>query len=1142
MKKIILPAFVLGFGSAAFAQTGINTPAPKTTLDVSVQKDSNGTIDLSQTYGLQAPRLSREELTNNTATYGANQTGALIYITDVSKGNTNDQREYIDAIGYYYFDAAANRWQKVSAVTDLKSQPWKIQNTTTEATANDEDIYQMGSVAIGKNQAAEAVTLDVEGAIRGGTNHLGKVGINSVAFGSGNTVEGMNSLAVGQGIEINEYSMHSFASGSGSRIYDSYYSANLGGFNTLRNSPVSLVTGYYNVVNGANNTFVTGTGNDVREVNTTFVTGGGNTVNGADNTLVAGTGNNVETVDNSTVLGSGNQVAEVDGVLVGGTNNISANNSETVLGKYNAINTVVNNVDEAPLLQVGNGTMDNRANALTITNKGFIGTDVATNPTERLDIGSGNIRVRDINDNAGAATDKIVVANADGVLKTVTAADIVPTAAEPWQIQGTTNPATDNTDNIYQMGSVVIGKNLMDDGNLSLNVNGNTSLGDANHTFDSYLTTLIGNSNIDSSSYSHLSVGSSNMTTDLNATVVSGASNQVDESYSSNVTGNSNHVSDSYGSNVTGNSNQVEGAGDSFIIGSSNYVNDISNSLVGGISLDINSANTTYIFGDANIVHDVNSSTVFGSNNQVDEVEGVFVGGTNNISANNSETVLGKYNAINTVVNNVDEAPLLQVGNGTMDNRANALTITNKGFIGTDVATNPTERLDIGSGNIRVRDINDNAGAATDKIVVANADGVLKTVAATDIVPAATEPWQVQGGTDLATDNTDNIYQMGSVAIGKNQAAAGVALDVDGVINAEFTDTNDPDNIVFGIKTATRDNDPHTKANRIYVSDNEDLSTATLYSELRMNKFGVNIGTDNKLANERVKNDFEIYGIFEGGAMRMNSSAGDRSAAFKVSSTSYDTGVTASTGDKVGTDYVMMDLDVRPNTGITFRSNKINPNDYLNNFDAYTFPTNTPKEGQVLVGSATMGDASTVGRSLEWKNISDLVPATAANNGIEKDASSGAIQLGGVLNKATKITTTNAETLAIEGLATPTAANKMVVAENATGTLRSVTNMLYADVTANYTINTATNADYNAYVPEVYIAATIPATADIDIALPAASAANKGQKLTVVVANTTDNGNYVNVKQGTTTVAYAGLPNQTMRFVSNGTKWTRLNQ
>ncbi|WP_048506465.1 hypothetical protein [Chryseobacterium angstadtii] len=60
--------------------------------------------------------------------------------------------------------------------------------------------------------------------------------------------------------------------------------------------------------------------------------------------------------------------------------------------------------------------------------------------------------------------------------------------------------------------------------------------------------------------------------------------------------------------------------------------------------------------------------------------------------------------------------------------QANDFSVTNTGNVGIGTIT-PSEKLDIGTGNIRVRDINTNVGiGGTDRVVVADATGVLKTI------------------------------------------------------------------------------------------------------------------------------------------------------------------------------------------------------------------------------------------------------------------------------------------------------------------------------------------------------------------------------------------------------------------------------
>lgn len=104
MKKI-KQVIMLLISGLSLAQIGVNTAIPKATMDVSAKRDNSGNIlDNSQTLGLQAPRVTRAELTANTATYNDNQKGALIYITDITGGDSTGQRINIIAIGYYYFD------------------------------------------------------------------------------------------------------------------------------------------------------------------------------------------------------------------------------------------------------------------------------------------------------------------------------------------------------------------------------------------------------------------------------------------------------------------------------------------------------------------------------------------------------------------------------------------------------------------------------------------------------------------------------------------------------------------------------------------------------------------------------------------------------------------------------------------------------------------------------------------------------------------------------------------------------------------------------------------------------------------------------------------------------------------------------
>ncbi|WP_345200648.1 hypothetical protein [Chryseobacterium ginsengisoli] len=113
-KKLLTTAVILLAFSVFKAQVGINTESPKSSMDIRGKVDSGGISLPTDITGLQAPRLTRAELTSKgNALYGTDQKGALVYITDVSGGDVLSQRVKITAVGYYYFDGAL--WQSVSS-------------------------------------------------------------------------------------------------------------------------------------------------------------------------------------------------------------------------------------------------------------------------------------------------------------------------------------------------------------------------------------------------------------------------------------------------------------------------------------------------------------------------------------------------------------------------------------------------------------------------------------------------------------------------------------------------------------------------------------------------------------------------------------------------------------------------------------------------------------------------------------------------------------------------------------------------------------------------------------------------------------------------------------------------------------------
>ncbi|WP_138765857.1 hypothetical protein [Pedobacter xixiisoli] len=100
MKKIFtFLLLAVGFGASA-QNLGINTVAPKATLDVVGSANAVATPD-----GILMPRLTLTELRAKTG-YGVAQTGAVVYITDAT-GTASTATANIGKVGYYRFDGTA---------------------------------------------------------------------------------------------------------------------------------------------------------------------------------------------------------------------------------------------------------------------------------------------------------------------------------------------------------------------------------------------------------------------------------------------------------------------------------------------------------------------------------------------------------------------------------------------------------------------------------------------------------------------------------------------------------------------------------------------------------------------------------------------------------------------------------------------------------------------------------------------------------------------------------------------------------------------------------------------------------------------------------------------------------------------------
>jgi hypothetical protein len=271
-----------------------------------------------------------------------------VKLEGLQTGASTDQIVTVDANG------VLKKVTSSSLPNSAYQEPWVVQGGTTPATTNTENIYQTGSVAIGRSTAYNntyQTMLDVAGAVRVGMNQKGAVGTNSLAIGDGNTASGSASFASGQ---------NTTASGNQSTAVGNAGKATGNG---------SFAGGYWNVNNGSS--------------------------------TAAG--------QSSFAFGEGAN-AKSDHSLAFGKNSVVNTTSGVVLGSYNELTNATN-----ALFQLGNGTSSGTSNAITVLTDGKTGIGTSA-PTQKLDV-NGASRLRGQiydNNNAAGANGQVLSTNSSG--------------------------------------------------------------------------------------------------------------------------------------------------------------------------------------------------------------------------------------------------------------------------------------------------------------------------------------------------------------------------------------------------------------------------------------------------------------------------------------------------------------------------------------------------------------------------------------------------------------------------------------------------------------------------------------------------------------------------------------------------------
>ncbi|MEI3789089.1 MULTISPECIES: hypothetical protein [unclassified Chryseobacterium] len=141
MKKYLLSgAFLLPL--FYYAQVGINTPNPASTLDITAKNATGTTAEVD---GLLVPRVDRQRAQSMTGT----PVSTLIYVNSIATGTQAGTAANIDAVGYYYYDGTV--WTKLNTPVNIYTSNGTLATSRIVTTAGNQLSFTNGtnSVIIG---------------------------------------------------------------------------------------------------------------------------------------------------------------------------------------------------------------------------------------------------------------------------------------------------------------------------------------------------------------------------------------------------------------------------------------------------------------------------------------------------------------------------------------------------------------------------------------------------------------------------------------------------------------------------------------------------------------------------------------------------------------------------------------------------------------------------------------------------------------------------------------------------------------------------------------------------------------------------------------------------------------------------------
>ena len=781
-------------------------------------------------------------LTLTPDTSGIPHTGRVGIMTEILPTHTLDVNGMVRVQDLTGTDAATDVIVTADATTgELKeggtlaaaaaaNEPWFGADDNMGATDNTEDIYSMGNVGIGTSTPNTSANLHILESI---PNAIGAVrtendlGFHSWLFTGGSTSLWPNTSVVQAGIR---------ASGDASKMQ----------FETVGTAPGS----YFQFKEG-------GSSNVFMHIDAPTGNVGVGTTVPTERLEISGKLLIHDSFSNPSPQGGVTYLNDTGKLFIGAQSGSSANGA--IIGVNGASVTDARGTGYVLLAPASYASNETVVISKPGVGVGLGPTEAATN---RLHVKapSNPFRLEGLVAGTTPATDEVLLTDATGVVKKGGTLAAAAAASEPWFGTDDDMGATDNTEDIYTLGTKVgvgiadplAGVDVVTDANIgvktllqtadalvhtgvqntlsgagtgtqygSLNIINNT--GDGEHT---------GQRNILSGSGSGVHIGIRNAISGTGTGVQEGINNTIVNSGDASHTGLRNGISGSGSGIHTGISNFLSGAGTGTQFGINNLIstsgdathtgtqNNIfgigsgihtgMNNLLSGAGTGVQNAITSTISntGDAthyairNTLSGSGSGTHYGIHTHIINGTGDHYGVYNNLQSINNGNKYGTYNRIPAVAGGSTHYAVY----GEAEK------------VGTNIFAGYFK------GKVAVTNLT-GTDAATDVIVTADATtGELKEGGTLAAAAAASEPWFGVDDNAGATDNTEDVYTMGKVGIGTDTPSNVLVVEnntaTDGTADALINDLtvgkgngNRSNSTAFGVSSlALNTTGPHNTA------------------------------------------------------------------------------------------------------------------------------------------------------------------------------------------------------------------------------------------------------------------------------------------------------------------------------------------